>query len=190
MKSVVATSAAGAIQGEFVISRDGIEGSLVYAHAAALRDQLAADGAAQLLLDLAPGRTAEQLSRDFARQPGKASFSNRLRKGTGLSGVKAGLLHEFASAAELMVPDRLAARIKALAVPVVRPRPIAEAISSAGGIALDAVDERSMLTRLPGVFVAGEMLDWEAPTGGYLLTACFASGRAAALGIEAWAAGR
>ena len=187
VKSVTASSAAGSIQGEFVVTRTGIEGSLVYAHAAALRDALAEHGAASLTLDLAPGRTAEQLSRDFARQPSKASFSNRLRKGTGLSGVKAGLLHEYASAADLLVPDRLAARIKALSVPVTRTRPIAEAISSAGGIAWDSVDEKLMLKALPGVFVAGEMIDWEAPTGGYLLTACFASGRAAAAGVIAWA---
>jgi uncharacterized flavoprotein (TIGR03862 family) len=190
VKSATASSAAGTIQGEFVITRTGIEGSLVYWHAAALREALARKGTASLVLDLAPGRTAEQLSRDFARQPGKASFSSRLRKATGLSGVKAGLLHEFAGGADLMIPDRLAARIKALQVPVLRPRPIEEAISSAGGVAFDAVDENLMLKALPGVFVAGEMIDWEAPTGGYLLTACFATGRAVAAGVTAWASAR
>ena len=190
VKSVTATSAAGTVPGEFVVTKTGIEGSLVYAHAAALRDQLASDGSASLVLDLVPGRSAEQVSRDFARQPGKASFSSRLRKATGLAGVKAALLHEYASANDLMIPDRLAAAVKALPVPVLRPRPIAEAISTAGGIAFDAVDGNTMLKALPGIFVAGEMLDWEAPTGGYLLTACFATGRAAASGIEAWHAER
>ncbi len=184
VKGVTARSAAGTIQGEFVISRTGIEGSLVYAHAATLRDALEEAGTASLVLDLAPGRTVERLSGDLARQGGKASFSTRLRKGAGLDGVKAALLRECLPEAPGLGPQALAAAIKALALRLVRPRPIAEAISSAGGIRLDAVDDAYMLKALPGVFVAGEMLDWEAPTGGYLLTACFATGRAAAEGID------
>ncbi|OAP36963.1 NAD(FAD)-utilizing dehydrogenase [Sinorhizobium glycinis] len=186
LKSVVASSEAGAFAGEFVVSRHGIVGSLVYAHAATLRDRLEGNGKATLTLDLAPGRTADRLRRDLARQDGKASFANRLRKGVGLEGVKAALLRELAPEASKADPERLAAAIKALPVPVLRPRPIAEAISSAGGIGLDQIDDRYMLKTVPGLFVAGEMLDWEAPTGGYLLTACLATGRAAARGIEAW----
>lgn len=188
LKSVVAVSPAGAFPGEFVVSRHGIEGSLVYAHAAGLRDRLERDGKAALMIDLAPGRAAERLARDLARQDGKASFSNRLRKGAGLEGVKAALLREIVPEAAKADPERLAAVIKALPMPLLRPRPIAEAISSAGGIRLDEIDEHWMLKALPGLFVAGEMLDWEAPTGGYLLTACLATGRAAAHGIEAWLA--
>ncbi|TCL74686.1 TIGR03862 family flavoprotein [Rhizobium sp. BK251] len=186
VKSVVATSDDGSSQGEFVVTRNGIEGSLVYAHAASLRDRLDAEGKAALTLDLAPGRTETRLARDLARQDAKASFSGRLRKGAGLDGVKAALVRELGGQADRTNPERLAATIKSLPVPLLRPRPIAEAISSAGGIRWEAVDEALMLSALPGLFVAGEMLDWEAPTGGYLLTACFAMGRAAARGIDAW----
>ncbi|ABR62630.1 TIGR03862 family flavoprotein [Sinorhizobium medicae] len=186
LKAVTATSGAGTIPGEFVMSRHGIEGSLVYAHAACLRDRLEQDGKASLMLDLAPGRTAERLARDLARQDRKASLSNRLRKGAGLDGVKAALLRELSQEATRIAPEQLAALIKALPVPVLAARPIAEAISSAGGVRLDGVDERYMVKAVPGLFVAGEMLDWEAPTGGYLLTACFATGRAAARGVKAW----
>lgn len=186
LKSVTATSNVGTIPGEFVISRHGIEGSLVYAHAAELRDRLDADGHAALTIDLAPGRSRERLAKDLARPDGKASFSNRLRKGAGLEGVKSALLREIAPDASRADPKALADLIKALPIHVVRPRPIAEAISSAGGVRWSAVDQAYMLKALPGVFVAGEMIDWEAPTGGYLLTACFAMGRAAARGIDAW----
>ncbi|MBA3042982.1 MAG: TIGR03862 family flavoprotein [Alphaproteobacteria bacterium] len=186
VKSVTATSAAGSTQGEFVISRNGIEGSLIYAHAGALRDALQKDGTASLVLDLAPGRTVDKLALDLERQDAKASFSNRLRKGTGLDGVKAALVRELLPDANRLDARRLAEAIKALPLPVVSPRPIAEAISSAGGITFNSVDENLMLKALPGTFVAGEMLDWEAPTGGYLLTACLASGRSAARGIEDW----
>lgn len=188
LKGVTATSDAGTIPGEFVVSRHGIEGSLVYAHAASLRDRLDRDGKAALLLDLSPGRTADRLARDLARQDRKASFSNRMRKGAGLDVVKAALLRELSTEAARAAPEQLAAVIKALPVPVLATRPIAEAISSAGGIRLNAIDDRYMLKALPGLFAAGEMLDWEAPTGGYLLTACLAMGRAAARGVEAWLA--
>ncbi|WP_341486548.1 TIGR03862 family flavoprotein [Pararhizobium sp. A13] len=186
LKSVTATSDAGTFPGEFVVSEHGIEGSLVYAHAAALRDTLARDGKAALSVDLAPGRSVERLTEDLARQDAKASLSNRLRKGAGLEGVKSVLVREVAPVAALNDPGKLARLIKALPIPLLRPRPIAEAISSAGGICFDSLDRRYMLKVLPGVFAAGEMLDWEAPTGGYLLTACFATGRAAARGIMEW----
>lgn len=186
LKSVTATSGAGTFPGEFVISKHGIEGSLVYAHSAALRDDLLQHGKATLSIDLAPGRTLERLSRDLARQDTKTSFSNRLRKAAGLDGVKAALLRELMPETDRNDPQKLAAAIKALPVPLLRPRPIAEVISSAGGIAFSEIDESYMLKYLPGTFAAGEMLDWEAPTGGYLLTACFATGQAAAKGIEDW----
>ena len=186
LKSVTATSDAGTIPGEFVISRHGIEGSLVYAHAAELRDRLITQATAALAIDMAPGRSSDRLAKDLARQDGKMSFTNRLRKGAGLAGVKSALLREIAPEASRADPKALADLIKALPITVLRPRPIAEAISSAGGILWSALDDTYMLNALPGVFVAGEMIDWEAPTGGYLLTACFATGRAAARGIDAW----
>jgi uncharacterized flavoprotein (TIGR03862 family) len=186
LKAVTATSAAGTFPGEFVISEHGIEGSLVYVHAAALRDDLERDGAVSLLVDLAPGRSVERLAADLARQDQKASLSNRLRKGAGLDPVKAGLIRELAGDDVLKDPQHLAARIKSLAIPLTATRPIAEAISSAGGIALEAIDDGYMLKAIPGIFAAGEMLNWEAPTGGYLLTACMATGKAAAQGMLAW----
>jgi uncharacterized flavoprotein (TIGR03862 family) len=186
VKSVKATSAAGTTQGEFVISRGGIEGSLVYAHSAELREALDRDGQAALILDLAPGRTMEKLVADLARQDAKASFSTRVKKATGLDGVKLALLREVVPEVSSLSPDHLASRIKTLPLPVKRPRPIAEAISTGGGVSLDAIDDMFMLKARTGTFVAGEMLDWEAPTGGYLLTACFATGIAAANGIDRW----
>lgn len=183
LKSVTAMSAAGTIPGEFVISGNGIEGSLVYAHAAALRDELEAKGRAALVLDLAPGRSAVRIAGDLSRLPPKVSFSNRLRKAAGIEGVKGALLREIVPDISAWPAEKIAGTLKALALPVCRPRPIAEAISSAGGVCWDAIDEGYMLKAQPGIFVAGEMIDWEAPTGGYLLTACLATGRAAAKGI-------
>ena len=189
VKGVVARSAAGRIAGEFVVTRWGIEGSLIYAHSAALRDALERDGSARLDLDLASGRAVERLAHDLARQPAKASLANRLRKGAGLDGVKLGLLRECVPDLASRTPEMLAVAIKAVPLKVQRPRPIDEAISVAGGIAWDGVNEDFMLKAMPGVFVAGEMLDWEAPTGGYLLTACFATGRAAGLAAARYAMG-
>ncbi len=185
VKSVAATSGAGTVQGEFVITRSGIEGSLVYAHSAALRDALEAEGGAVLTLDLLPGREAERIRRDLERAGRKASFANRLRK-AGLDAVKAALVREFSTEAERADAAALSRCIKALPLAVTRARPIAEAISSAGGVAWEAVDENLMLSAVPGIFVAGEMLDWEAPTGGYLLTACLATGRWAGRGALNW----
>ena len=186
VKAVVATSASGSIPGEFVITRTGVEGSLIYAHASALRDRIDEGKAAKLILDLAPHRTLERLERDIAKQDRKGSFSTRLRKAANLDGVKAALLRESAPNAGSLDPRDLARLIKALPVTVERTRPIEEAISSAGGVKWSAIDPNMMLKSLPGMFVAGEMIDWEAPTGGYLLTACFATGVAAARGIEDW----
>lgn len=186
LKSVTATSDAGTLPGEFVISRSGIEGSLVYAHAAVLRDRLLSEGKAALVLDLAPGRSQERLEGDLARQKPGTSLSNRLRKAAGLDGVKAALLREQVADCASLSPNALSRAIKQLPIPLVAPRPLAEAISSAGGVRWKEIDSTYMLRRHPGLFVAGEMIDWEAPTGGYLLTACMATGRAAAEGILAY----
>ncbi len=186
VKAVTATSVAGTMRGEFMVTAHGIEGGLVYAHSSALRAALDVAETAVLMLDLVPDRSHERLVGDLARQPGKASFANRLRKGAGLDGVKAGLLRERVPDAGALSVEALAARIKALPLAVKRPRPIEEAISSAGGIALAELDAGYMLNKLPGVFAAGEMLDWDAPTGGYLLTGCFATGRAAGRGLVNW----
>ena len=154
----------------------GIEGSLIYALSAELRETIARDGAAVLALDLAPGRERERLQAELARPRAGRSFSEHLRRQTGLEGVKASLLHEVLDAQAKQDPARVAAAIKRLPLRLLSARPIAEAISSAGGVRLEAMDERLQLRALPGTYCAGEMLDWEAPTGGYLLTACYASG--------------
>ena len=174
------------LQGECVATRYGIEGSAIYAASATLRERIDRDGHADLALDLAPGRTEAQLRAALARPRGGRSLSEHLRRAAGLHGVKAGLLHEALPREALQDPARLAAAVKRLPLRLLRPRPIDEAISSAGGIRFDALDERQMLRELPGVFAAGEMLDWEAPTGGYLLTACLAGGLVAAEGVLDW----
>lgn len=186
VKSTITLSPAGAFQGEFVITKHGIEGSVIYAHSAALRDRLEEAGKVSLATDLAPGRTVERLSRDLPKLGRKESFANRMRKTAGLSAVKVGLLREIFPDIAAMPDEFVAARIKHAEIPLLRPRPIAEAISSAGGVAWNGLDGNYMLEMLPGIFAAGEMLDWEAPTGGYLLTACFATGKAAAKGMAAW----
>jgi uncharacterized flavoprotein (TIGR03862 family) len=178
---------AHARQGECVLSEYGIEGSLVYAIGAELREQLAARGTAVLSLDLAPGYTLETLAARLAAPRGKHSIGDWLRRRAGLDPAKCALVFEFSDKATLADPQALAARIKRLPLPLRAPRPVAEAISTAGGVRLEALDEQLMLRARPGVFCAGEMLDWEAPTGGYLLTACFASGRVAGRGAAVWA---
>lgn len=183
VKSVAVTSQAGRIEGEFVVTRHGIEGSLIYAHAAAMRDGFRDGGKPTLSVDLTPGRTEQRLTKDLARHSRKDSVSNRLRKAAGLSPVKVALLRESRSDLATMSPEGLAGLIKALPIVLESPRPIEEAISSAGGIDWNEIDGRFMLKSIPGIFAAGEMLDWEAPTGGYLLTACFATGKFAAEGI-------
>lgn len=190
VKPVVASVAACTQQGEFNITASGIEGGLIYALSAPLRDALERDGQAILYLDLAPGRSLERLSAELSRPQGRDSLANHLRRRIGLEGVKAGLLRELLPAEALTVPNLLAAGIKALPVPVTATRPIDEAISTAGGVRFEGLDEKLMLRQMPGVFCAGEMLDWEAPTGGYLLTACLASGRQAGLGMADWLQGR
>lgn len=186
VKPVVASCAGQTRQGEFNITATGIEGGLVYALSAPLRDVLARDGHAALTLDLAPGRSIERLAADLARPRGRDSLANHLRRRAGIEGVKAALLRELCPPETLAAPALLAAAIKALAVPVGATRPIDEAISTAGGVSFAALDGALMLHGKPGVFCAGEMVDWEAPTGGYLLTACLASGRVAAAGVRRW----
>ena len=163
-------------QGEFVVTEGGIEGSLVYAASADLRDAIARDGTATLRLDLAPGRAIERLERDLAQPRGTRSMSEHLRRRAGIDGVRAGLLRECAPMQALADPVQAAAAIKSLPLRLLRARPLEEAISSAGGVRFEALDDDLMLRALPRVHCAGEMIDWEAPTGGYLLTACFASG--------------
>lgn len=173
-------------QGQFVVTQTGIEGSLVYALSAVLRDQVAASGSTTIWLDLAPDLVAGRVLDQVTRPRGSRSMSSHLQSRLGIKGVKAGLLRECIDAQSYADPVRLAQAIKALPLVLKRPRPVEEAISSAGGVRFDALDEHLMLRAVPGVFVAGEMVDWEAPTGGYLLTACFASGRVAGRGALDW----
>lgn len=186
VKPAVARIAGQSRQGEFNITANGIEGGLIYALSAPLRDALALDGRATLLLDLVPGRSLERLTADLTRPRGRDSLANHLRRRAGIEGVKAGLLRELCPAATDATAAELAVALKSLPLPVRATRPLDEAISTAGGVVFAALDSKLMLKELPGVFCAGEMLDWEAPTGGYLLTACFASGRAAGLGVAEW----
>jgi len=193
LKSVVATftdkdGVTVRKQGEFMVTATGVEGSLIYALSAPLRDGIESTGAAVLYLDLLPGRELSFVIAELARPRGSRSMASHLQSRLAIKGVKAGLLRECVPAQDYADPARLGAMIKALPVRLIAPRPLDEAISSAGGVAFEALDERLMIRSLPGVFCAGEMLDWEAPTGGYLLTACFASGRAAGLGVLAWLA--
>lgn len=173
-------------KGEFVVTAKGIEGSLVYALSAEIRRAIEQNGSATVTLDLLPDHAPERILRSLAKPRGSQSMAKHLKRQLGLEGVKAGLLRELAPTEAFDDPQQLAVAIKALPIRLLRTRPLDEAISSAGGVPFEALDEGLMLRRAPGVFCAGEMLDWEAPTGGYLLTACFASGRAAAVGMLRW----
>lgn len=176
-------------RGEFVITASGVEGSLVYSIAAAARDRIVATGSALLQVDLLADRSEAWVRQALARPRGSRSMANHLRRCLGLDGAKAGLLRECAPAGDFGDAARLAGSIKRLPLRLLSPRPLHEAISTAGGVRFEALDDRLMLRTLPGVFCAGEMLDWEAPTGGYLLTACFATGLAAGRGAIQWLAG-
>jgi len=173
-------------QGEFVLSAYGIEGSLVYAASALLRDAIERDGRATLTLDLLPAFDAARVAREVAHPRGSRSLASHLKSRLGLAGAKMALLRELLPREALAEPAQLAAAIKALPLTVTAPRPIDEAISSAGGVRLEVLDEQLMLRQRPGIFCAGEMLDWEAPTGGYLLQASMASGRVAGQGAARW----
>ena len=168
-------------KGEFVATATGVEGSLVYAASALLRDEIERHGQATFHLDLLPARSADQVAAEVAHPRGARTLSSHLKSRLAIEGIKMGLLHELLPKAALADAQQLAAAIKNLPVTLGAARPVAEAISSAGGVRFDALDAGLMLRELPGVFCVGEMLDWEAPTGGYLLTACMASGRTAGL---------
>jgi uncharacterized flavoprotein (TIGR03862 family) len=176
------------LQGEAMIAKDGLEGSAVYALSAGIRAEIESKGSAALILDLRPGMDVKALEEKIARPRGRNSLSNHLRR-VGLSPVIIALLHEAFGPERLrgMAADKLARAIKSLRLTVDAPFSIDRAISSAGGVSFASLDENLMLMRKPGVFVAGEMLDWEAPTGGYLLQGCFATGLRAAQGVEQWA---
>jgi len=174
--------------GEFVLTCTGIEGSLVYAHSARLRELIARRGEATITLDLLPGHTPAQVLAETRRPRGARSLSTHLKSRLNLQGAKMALLHELVPAQDLHDAQRLAHAIQSLPIPLAAPRPVDEAISTAGGVRLEGLADGLMLRALPGVFCAGEMLDWEAATGGYLLTACFASGRVAAEGVRHWLA--
>jgi uncharacterized flavoprotein (TIGR03862 family) len=169
-------------KGELMLSATGVEGSLVYALSAPLRDTIAAQGSVSVQLDLAPDKTLERVVAEVAHPRGARSLSSHLQSRAGIKGLKMALLRELLPADQLNDPLKLAHAIKSLPLTLAAPRPLDEAISSVGGVCFDALDAKLMLRALPGVFCAGEMLDWEAPTGGYLLTACFASGRMAGQG--------
>lgn len=173
-------------KGEFILTAQGVEGSLVYAWSAAVRAGIERDGRATLLLDLLPDRPVDKIAQALAKPRGSRSMAKHLHGQLGIDGVKAALLRELTDQATFADPVRLAQAIKALPIELVRTRPLDEAISSAGGVRFEAMDNGLMLKQLPGVFCAGEMLDWEAPTGGYLLTACFASGLRAGRAALEW----
>jgi uncharacterized flavoprotein (TIGR03862 family) len=186
IKSVVLSFGSFCQQGEFIITKEGVEGSLIYAVSALLRDEIEAKGRAVITLDLLPQRSNEWVREKLSKQRGSRSLASHLEKTVNLRGVKAGLLREFISKDVLMNMERLAHFIKNMPVALHSIRPLDEAISSAGGVKFESLDEHLMLKSMPGVFCAGEMLDWEAPTGGYLLTACFASGYIAGQGVLKW----
>ncbi len=188
LKSVAITIGAWRQRGEFVITAGGVEGSLIYAASAQLRDGITAQGTATFELDLLADRPLAWVIQELAHPRGPRSLATHLKTRLNLAGVKAALLWELVPRDVQADPARFAALIKALPITVTAPRPVAEAISTAGGVRFEALDDHLMLRALPGVFCAGEMLDWEAPTGGYLLTACFATGRAAGQGAGAWLA--
>lgn len=173
-------------KGEFVISDYGVEGNLIYKFSALIREEIFKNGKATIYLDLAPDWDHHKLVTRLAKPRGSRSLANHIFKSTGLRDAKTGLIYEFFSKTVIENPITLAEAIKSVPIPLISPRPIEEAISTAGGVSFDELTDDLMISKLPGVFCAGEMLDWEAPTGGYLLTACFSTGRAAAGGVISW----
>jgi uncharacterized flavoprotein (TIGR03862 family) len=181
----VQTSQGGSFhrKGEFVATATGVEGSLIYAASALLRDEITRTGSATLQLDLLPDVPADKVLAEVLHPRGTRSLSSHLKSRLHLDGIKSAMLHECLGKEAFNNPAQLAAAIKALPLTLQAARPLDEAISSAGGVLFEVLSAQLMLEQLPGVFCAGEMLDWEAPTGGYLLQACFASGKAAGLGV-------
>ena len=186
LKSVAATFGEVRKTGECLITDNGIEGGLIYALSAPLRDEIERNGQAILHLDLLPDWSEQRVLTEVQHPRGSRSLTSHLQSRLGLKGVKANLLREALSAEQMHNPALLASTIKSLPLNLLAPRPLSEVISTAGGVRCETLDEHLMLRDIPGIFCAGEMLDWEAPTGGYLLTACFASGRAAGLGALSW----
>lgn len=170
-------------QGDVMVTSNGIEGGVIYALSALLRDEIAARGSATIQLDLSPNKDMSRLIAEINHPRGSRSMASHLQSRANIKGVQTGLLREIVLADDFAKPECLAAAIKSLPLRLIAARPIDEAISSAGGVTFEALDGNLMVRAMPGVFCAGEMLDWEAPTGGYLLTACFASGRQAGLGV-------
>jgi uncharacterized flavoprotein (TIGR03862 family) len=186
IKSVVLSFGEFRQQGEFIVTKEGVEGGLIYTASALLRDEIYARGQAVMSLDLTPDRPYEWIVERLSKPRGSRTLASHLEKSVGIKGVKVGLLHELVSKEDFADATQLARYIKNLPIPLIAPRPLDEAISSAGGVRFESLDEHLMLRSMPGVFCAGEMLDWEAPTGGYLLTACFASGHTAGHGVLKW----
>jgi len=184
--AITLTTAQGAQfqrRGEFVATATGVEGSLIYAASQLLRDQIMLTGQACFHLDLLPDRSPEWVLAEVSHPRGTRSLSNHLKSRLHIDGIKAAILHEGLSKEQMHDPAQLAMAIKALPIMLAATRPLDEAISSAGGVLFEAINDDLMIRALPGVFCAGEMLDWEAPTGGYLLTACLASGARAGHGV-------
>ncbi len=190
LKRIAIAFAGRTVRGEAVITRDGLEGGAIYAFSSPLREAIEAIGEAEIAVDLKPDMTAAALVQRLAARRGKQSLANVLRKSAKLSPAAAALLREamrpLGKPLSALTGDKLAALIKAVPVRLTGMRPVATAISSAGGVPFNELDETFMLKKCPGVFVAGEMLDWEAPTGGYLLQGCFSTGLASAKGALAW----
>ncbi len=176
-------------QGELVVTETGIEGGVIYAVSAWLRDEILAKGVADIQLDLSPDREQSRIICDLSRPRGSRSMASHLKRCVGIEGVKASLLREYVPKQDFSDPAKLGAAIKALPIQLMAARPLEEAISTAGGVVFEALDSQLMIRSLPGIFCAGEMLDWEAPTGGYLLTACLASGRVTGIAAVDWLEG-
>ena len=190
LKRIAIAFGGGAVRGEAMVTARGIEGGAVYALSSAIRDALAEGREAVAEIDLRPDLTPGEIARRLAAPRKKQSLGSFLRKTLGLAPVAIALLHETKSDAALpAAPEALARRIKAVPLRLIAPFPLERAISTAGGIAFAELDDALMLKKMPGVFAAGEMLDWEAPTGGYLLQACFATGIRAAQGALGWLGG-
>ena len=184
VKNIALSHADACVRGEAVITRHGIEGGAVYALSPVLRDAIAVQGETTMFVDLRPDITQEELARRLTQPRKGQSTSTFLRKAAGLTRVAIGLMFEAGRMPEEAAD--IAARVKRLPLRLTRARPIERAISSAGGVRFEELDDGLMLKGLPGVFVAGEMIDWEAPTGGYLLQACFATGRVAGRAAAAY----
>jgi uncharacterized flavoprotein (TIGR03862 family) len=186
VKPVILSAGSESHRGEFVVTANGVEGSGIYPLSARLRDGIAARGVATLTIDLLPDYSPDRLAAMLRQPRGSRSLAEHLRRTVGITGVKAGLLRELCKPEALADPAALARALKSLALPLKSARPIAEAISSAGGIAWDSLSDSLMLNAIAGTFAAGEMLDWEVTTGGYLLTACMALGKRAGDGAADW----